>query len=237
MAWIFLSDLDVAAGAPITVGLMRRLRDNPLAVLAGSPTVPPEARIIMGPGQVTATLDTTKALSGMGPLAATSWTVPPKLRVQAYTAPGSFVVPAGVTEVAFEIWGGGGNYPNASNVGGGGGYAFVSFPATPGETFTITPAGASGTNDGLPSTVSASGGRLVTAYGGLGTGVGAPRSTASGHIQGTLTPGNRLGCAGGLGCIGAMVTANPGAGGHTNPSYPANALQRGLGRVHVFWMA
>lgn len=244
MAWVFISDNEVAAGAPIVNRLMRKLRDNPLAILQGSPTVPPEARIKMGPGQVTATVDKTKALAATGPGAATQWLVPPKLRVQVFTAPGAFVVPAGVTEVAFEMWGGGGLGQSSGfsglywrgPIGGGGGYAFVSFLSTPGESFTVTPAGVSGTGDGNASTVSASGGRLVTAYGGYANMEGAPRSTAANYIQAILLPGGRLGCAGGLGHCASRADAPPGVGGFNYAPAPGFNDQRGLGRVHVFWM-
>lgn len=58
----------------------------------------------------------------------------------------AWVVPAGVTSVVFEIWGGGGGAGGGlatcdccqrTGPGGGGGYAARTIPVTPGDTYTV----------------------------------------------------------------------------------------------------
>ena len=105
---------------------------------------------------------------------------------QSYTAAGTytFTIPAGVTAVTAECWGGGSGSPAgyspssyASGGGGGGGYSrkYVS-GLTPGGTVTVTvgAAGAAGTTSVLPT-------------GGGTSSFGAYCSASGGVVNGTLT--------------------------------------------------
>lgn len=138
-----------------------------------------------------------------------------------YNTPGaiSFTVPAGVTLITAENWGGGaggggvGVGGNGSAGGGGaGGYARKRISVTPGQVLTGI-VGAKGLG-GAPGGTGASGG--TTSFGGIitctgGTG-GSPNPTGNGGGGGTATGGdiNSTGGAGTAGAAGASVNGGPG---------------------------
>ncbi|MCB0790077.1 MAG: hypothetical protein KDB75_12280, partial [Flavobacteriales bacterium] len=71
-----------------------------------------------------------------------------------YNGSSTFTVPAGVTEVTVECWGGGGRGASRTSNGrggggGGGAYASSIIPVVPGNTYTVTVGnGSSGTGAG-----------------------------------------------------------------------------------------
>jgi hypothetical protein len=149
------------------------------------------------------------------------------------TESSQWTVPAGVTQVTFELVGAGGN--GASNGGGGGGggaYARGTYTVTPGTTYSIV--------------VGAGGSELATIVGGLGilAGAGENATTVSNpNIGGGGAGGTALGGqvqrAGGNGGGGyytyfggggggaAGPTANGGIGGNTVVWTPGNCLTPG----------
>lgn len=137
---------------------------------------------------------------------------------QTFTSSGTFTVPAGVTSVQVEAWGGGGagGGVNASFLatragGGGAGGAYVNNTAvtvTPGANITVT-VGAGGTgvsaaNGGNGGTSSF--GSLVTANGGAGGKVG--NSSTPNGAGGAVTTGTFNGGSG-----AAAASGNSGGGG------------------------
>ena len=117
--------------------------------------------------------------------------------VQAYTSgSGTFTVPAGVYWLEVELWGGGGG-ATLGCAGAGGGYAFLSIPVTPGQTFsyvvgaggTANPSGYSGGTGGTTSF-----GSVMSATGGTTTSSGGnPASVPGLGSGGSLTLGGALG--------------------------------------------
>jgi len=124
---------------------------------------------------------------------------------QTYNAPGSynFTVPAGITQITIEAWGGGGsggsivsNYSSAGGgsvaggaggAGGGGGYSKSTISVIPGNSYTVT------------------------------VGNGGPGVIA------TPTPGNgTFGVDGGVSSFGALVVAAGGRGGLPSGFYDLN---------------
>ena len=102
-----------------------------------------------------------------------------------YSSSGNFDVPAGVTSITVEAWGGGGGGGGRANSGaggagggGGGAYARGTIPVTPGQSYSVTvgaggPGGAAGDNDGGPGGDSCfDAGADVLAKGGSGGGGG-----------------------------------------------------------------
>jgi len=145
-----------------------------------------------------------------------------------------WVVPAGVTQIKVEVWGGGGGGGGAfaGNGGGGGGGAYNTnvLNVSAGQSYTITigTGGGSGAN-GNSSTVSGPGG-TVTANGGSagggglfsngGGGAGGTGGTFAGGAGGTSS-GNGAGGGGGAGNNGAGApggNAVTGSGGAGNPN-------------------
>lgn len=124
-----------------------------------------------------------------------------------FNAPGSWVVPAGVTSFFAEAVGngGGGGPGSAVNEGGGGGggaYAADTFACTPGDTWTITD---------IAAALGASGANGSFGANGLNVKLKNPSSTTvlqAGGGKGTAAF-NPAGGAGGLvaDCIGATKTA------------------------------
>ena len=160
--------------------------------------------------------------------------------MQVYSTSGTFnfTVPAGVTKIMVEVWGGGGGGGFGANKPGGcgGGYGKEIISVTEGTIYTITVG--SGGNAGTSSANGSSGGTssfgsLVTSTGGGGgnsgvfptsVGIGGT-STATFNISGQNaawpyniggTGGNSFGGSGGIGAInGQFATAGiaPGGGG------------------------
>jgi hypothetical protein len=186
--------------------------------------------------------------------------------MQVYSTSGTstFTVPAGVTKIMVEVWGGGGGGGIGSTTvgrsgygGGGGGYGKQIFTVTSGTSYTVT-VGAGGLA-GTASTSGGSGGTssfstLVNASGGTG-GWSIPvspsqfstggSSTATFNISGQNAPiqdNNGGNCFGGSGGIGAMNgnTAKPGVspggggGAGSQTSGYTSGAAGGVGRV-VIW--
>ncbi|GGC78539.1 hypothetical protein GCM10011508_02500 [Flavobacterium lutivivi] len=152
--------------------------------------------------------------------------------VRTYTTSGSFVVPAGVSSVKVEAWGGGGagGGVNGSNSqtrtgGGGAGGAYVvnnSVSVTPGATITVTVgAGGNGVSagDGNPGGNSIFASTTpVTANGGLGgiLGDGSPQHGSGAAVN----TGTRNGGSGGT---GSNSVSGAGGGGAGNTGSGSNA--------------
>jgi hypothetical protein len=160
--------------------------------------------------------------------------------MQVFDSPGTnqFTVPAGVTRIAIEVWGGGGGGGNAGSAsttagggGGAGGYGKGVFAVTPGSGYTvIVGAGGVPTASGSPSSfgalISAGGGASGTSSQSFGSGGVGGASTATINImggsgqwassQGGSYGGSAgLGGSGGVGDSGFVVGAGqaPGGGG------------------------
>ena len=113
----------------------------------------------------------------------------------------TFLVPAGVSRIYYEMCGGGGGYGGSYTAGptyrgggggGGGGYLFGYIDVTPGETLTIT-VGAPGNNgsDGNPATSGSNGGQSIIASGAtelakVSGGAGGTGATSTAVGQGGL---------------------------------------------------
>lgn len=138
--------------------------------------------------------------------------------IQVFRSSGTFIVPAGVTKIEVEIWGGGGGGGNgyndgsaaASGGGGGGGdYNLGIFTVTPGSSFPVTvgsggnAASAGGTSSF--STMSASGGGAGGSANSGGSGAGGAGGTNSGGLV--------TGLVGTSGTIGDQTSAGGGPGG------------------------
>lgn len=142
--------------------------------------------------------------------------------VVSFTSPGSlnWTVPAGVTSITVEAWGGGGagggatGNPAKGGGGAGGQYARKVFAVTPGNVYTVV-VGAGGTGstgngtNGGDSTFAAT---SVVAKGGAGGSVASGANGAAG--SGSTTGGvGTVVYAGGNGSAGAGATGIGGAGG------------------------
>lgn len=136
----------------------------------------------------------------------------------------AWTVPAGVTSVTFEIWGGGGGGANGLMVcnccartqsGGGGGYSLKTIPVTPGSVYTVC-AG----NAGVDATCNAYGAAAnfccngVTGGTSFVTGNGLTGFCATGGVGGCGT--FEISCYGHCGCNGAP--GGQGYGGDINES-------------------
>jgi len=161
------------------------------------------------------------------------------------TASQQFVVPAGVTHLGVEAWGGGGGgsvyipFPDciSSAAGGSGGYLRVVIPVTPGETLAINvgAAGAAGTNGGA-STVNRGNVVVVSAGGGgAGSVVAAPSAATIGGAGGqVVSPGGivRTGNPGTGGVFDMMCGFGPGNPPTSPPGVPGVAIQGSVGLVN-----
>jgi hypothetical protein len=160
-----------------------------------------------------------------------------------YTSNSTFTVPAGVTEITVECWGGGGGGGGSNSTlgtrygggGGGGGFSAATYNVSSGQTYTITigAGGTSGSNadggnggtttfSGTAGTLNAGGGGGGKRYqgtpqaGGGSAGIG---NTYNGGIGGTGT-GNGAGGGGGAGNNGNGTNGGnsaTGQGGTGNP--------------------
>ncbi|MEX2640206.1 MAG: invasin domain 3-containing protein, partial [Balneolales bacterium] len=102
---------------------------------------------------------------------------------EVFTADGDFTVPAGVSNITVEVWGGGGGGARAGG-GGAGGYARSVLPITSGTVLPFT-VGAGGAEDAAGGTTAFDGG-VVAASGGQAGGVtagGAGGSGTAGEIS------------------------------------------------------
>ncbi|MGE0716718.1 MAG: hypothetical protein AB7P02_14860 [Alphaproteobacteria bacterium] len=127
-----------------------------------------------------------------------------------WSEPGSyaFVVPGGVEEMVFAIWGGGGA-GNVNAIGGAAGYVACTIAVTPGETLTIV------VGDGghilAVGAGQGTGGSSAIAPGGDGGLRGVAASSGGGGASGILRAGVRLAVAPGGG--GAAEAVDGGEGG------------------------
>lgn len=143
--------------------------------------------------------------------------------LQAFTASGTFTVPAGVTKVGVQIWGAGGSGGTGSNAGatasggGAGGYSDGVFSVTPGSGYSVTV----GTGGAANGTFAGNGfgggtssfGALASATGGTG-GVGANGIQAvTAGVGGTGSGSGALLIPGGGGGVGIVFGGGPIAGG------------------------
>ena len=140
---------------------------------------------------------------------------------QTFTSSAIFTVPAGVTSVTVEAWGGGGagggtNTTNRSTGGGGAGgtYTKSTIAVTPGDTISVK-VGAGGS--GVLGAAGSPGGtsffrNFVSAIGGSGGGLG-DATNLNGIGAGVATGTNFNGGAGGTGTATSGGSGNSGAGG------------------------
>ena len=134
--------------------------------------------------------------------------------VQAFASSGNFIVPAGITRVEVEVWGGGsGSFASTSSVasggGSGGGYARKRLTGlTPGQLIPVTigAGGAAGSTggSGAGSGQSSSFGTLVSATGGLLNGSASAASPQNGAIPGGTGVGGDVNLNGSSGQIGYL---------------------------------
>ncbi len=150
---------------------------------------------------------------------------PPVATTQTYSTAGTytFTVPAGVTTITVDTWGGGGrggsrtSGSNAYGGGGGGAFSRHTLSVTPGQTYTVTVgAGATSTVAGGDSWVSVNtvGNAFVLAKGGLSV----ANNTVAGAAGGSAAAGiGSIKFSGGNGANG--VSPNAGGGGSSASSY------------------
>lgn len=148
-----------------------------------------------------------------------------------YTVPssGTYTVPAGVTSITVQCWGGGGgggavkyNYVNdfCAGGGGGGGFATATFAVNPGDVISVSIGafGAGGTNGGNggvggTSSVTYSGIKAQASGGNGGIGITGSGVGAGGN-GGTVIVGTGFtGGKGGNGFIGSSFDVGGGGGG------------------------
>lgn len=136
--------------------------------------------------------------------------------MQVFDSSGTFIVPAGITKIMVEAWGGGGNGYSDSTYrsciyagGGGGGYGRQTFTVSSGNSYSVTVGG---------SSQSSSFGALLTASGGtdatIGTACGSTPgtggiSTALFNINGSDGHYAEGGGAGAVGGVGGRPVACP----------------------------
>jgi hypothetical protein len=149
---------------------------------------------------------------------------------QTFVSSGSFIIPAGVTNIKVECWGGGGaggqasTSSNGKGGGGGGAYASSNLPVTSGNTFTVTvgAGGIAGTTSGSTSGGQSSFGILVIALGGTNgdnatnSGTGGAGGLASGSIGTTKSSGGNGG--------NGRATPTDGGGGGGGSSATASGV-------------
>ncbi len=158
--------------------------------------------------------------------------------VTPYSTAGSFTftVPAGVTSMFVQVWGGGGGGGGCNSVigtsggsgGGGGGYSAATYTVVPTNVYNIT-VGAGGTaasdangGNGGSSTVTGTAGTLTGTFGSGGArrggaaGAAGTGSSANG-VAGTTGTGGAGGAAGGPGGTGGGAQGGNGSGNAGNP--------------------
>jgi len=152
-----------------------------------------------------------------------------------FTASGTYIVPAGVTEIIVECWGGGGaggGVTNANNNSGGGGaggaFETATLSVTPGQMINyivgsggMPVAGGNGGNGGTTVFLS------VSAAGGQGGKVGAGNSGEG--AGGVFTPGLYQGGAGAAGLTQSHGGAGGGGAGNGGAGNEATGSTGGMG--------
>ena len=151
-------------------------------------------------------------------------------RTLTFTSPGTWTVPAGVTEITVEAWGAGGagggstsNDAGGGSGGGGGGYCINVFTVTPGQTINYT-VGAGGTGSNGNGT-SGDTTLILSLQANGGGGGGANRGTIG---SGGTASGGTTNITGGSGLKGKR---NTGGNGGTGASGGAggNGVSNGKG--------
>jgi hypothetical protein len=155
----------------------------------------------------------------------------PVPNLQVFTSSGSFTVPAGVTRISTEIWGGGGGAGGAANAsgagggGGGGGFSEGVFTVMPGQTIAVT-VGLGGTGgDGAQNGTTGgttSFGSFNSATGGGGGGFGDGFGGVGG--AGGSATGGTLNLPGGVGGPASFP-----AGGFQGSSFNGAGIPGGTG--------
>ncbi len=188
----------------------------------------------------------------------------PNMQVFDSVGTSQFIVPAGVTRIAVEVWGGGGGGGKATNStsaaagagGGAGGYGKGVFAVTPGAGYTVVvgagggPAAAGGASS-FGVLISAGGGSAgangpcpLGSTGGAGGTSAAPLNITGGVGQWTATLGGNYGGSagnGGSGGPGDAGTAGgssgqvPGGGGGGGFDLSDAGGAGGQGRVIVYY--
>jgi hypothetical protein len=187
----------------------------------------------------------------------------PNMQVFNSVGTSQFIVPAGVTRIAVEVWGGGGGGGNATNNtpepagagGGAGGYGKGVFAVTPGDGYTVVvgagggPAGPGGASS-FGSLISAGGGSAgangpysLGGAGGAGGTSSAPVNIAGGAGQWTSAPGGSYGGSagnggsGGTGDTGSVSGSGqvPGGGGGGGFDLGDAGGAGGQGRVIIYY--
>ena len=134
-------------------------------------------------------------------------------QTQTFNSSGTYTVPAGVTSITVNVWGGGGGGGGGFNGcsaqgegsgGGGGGFSSKTIAVTPGEIYTVT-VGAAGTAGAYNGNGGAGGTTNFTGIGGTVTATGGGAGLGGGAC------GTVLGGAGGTGTVGTTLFAG-GAG-------------------------
>ena len=162
---------------------------------------------------------------------------------QTFTSNGTFVVPAGVSEVSVLVVAGGGGGANTGSGGGGGGYVYdSSVSVTSGSSYPVTvgAGGGGGAATGAPgtkgsnsvfSTITAEGGGAGYSHGNSsggngGSGGGAPiKPSAPAATPGTGSQG----FSGGAGYVDAGWAGNNGGGGGAGSTGAAGGNTAGSG--------
>ncbi len=156
----------------------------------------------------------------------------------------SFTIPAGVTKIIVEVWGGGGDGGSGGGGGGGGGgYGKDIFNVIPGTIYNVTVGGASGTSS-FGALISATGGNSGSGccIGGEGGTSTATFNISGGSGEQYANAGFGFGGSAGHGGIGGKRLYNinlnagqsggaPGGGG--GEGTPGGS--GGIGRVVVSW--
>ena len=170
-----------------------------------------------------------------------SLTMPGQSQSVTYTSNGTFTVPAGVTSITVECWGGGGaggaarGNPSAGGGGAGGTYAYKVVTVVPGNTYTVTVGngGAGGTGDGSPGDPSwfGSTGTVYAQGGEGGARTNAPNSNGAGGIGSSSASIGDITYSGGNGADGIYTTGTPGGagGGGAGTTGIGNNASAGIG--------
>jgi hypothetical protein len=165
---------------------------------------------------------------------------------QRFTTNGTFTVPAGITSITVEAWGGGGKGSSlTTNVGGGGGgggaYAKKVIATTPGTVYTVTVGAGSTTTAaggdswfGSSTTVLAKGGNSAADNSNVGANGGAGAPTSIGDLGYVFAGGKGAngvtGSYGGGGGSSAGNSAGINASSATGATAPSNGGNGGNGR-------
>ncbi|HTV45761.1 MAG TPA: hypothetical protein VMF05_10625 [Stellaceae bacterium] len=188
---------------------------------ANSVTLAPAGTDTISPGQASLSIPAlgTIKLDGNGSAA---WQIVGQQGthgIEVFTESGTFVAPAGVTQVAYEVWGAGGAgggssaADDAGSAGGGGAYARGIADVTPGESYPVTVGigGAFGNGGGSPT--NGTGGTSSSFASFASCTGGGPGLAGNGTIQrtfgtgGTATGGS-IQLEGQSGNIGVVISGN-----------------------------